>query len=223
MKKPLIVLLHLTISINLFASTTEEECSNQLQTYGSGVTKEQIATDCYSVFKKSISQNAIHTSDDLNIEVLGKRNAFYIKNTELNTEELLSGVQSTLVDIRAISYSKLNKEVYVLENNSAEVKIFSSLVTGNIAPLRVIRTEQLMGAVDLTVHKDNVYVLNGTDHSVLVYSRLANYYGREGFQRLNLLNTYEGLPESSHSISIKDNNLVVHFNKNTETKVISIK
>jgi hypothetical protein len=213
----------MSLSSVAHADTSVDECSNQLQTYGSGVTKAEIASDCYDVFKSNISENALDKNEDSKIEALGKLNAFYIKNIETKTEGLLSGNKSTLIDIIAITYSAQNNEVYVLENDTSEIKIFSSLLTGNIAPLRVIRTEQLMGATDLAVHKDNVYVLNSTDHSILVYSRFANYFGREGYQKLNLINTFEGLPESSHSLSIKNDELTVHFNKNTETQTILLK
>lgn len=215
----MIKLLLALLFINSAYSATSEECSNQLITLGSGVEKSEIDGSCYDLFKDQAKENSKYTSIENKIEVIGHKNSLYIKNLESNQLLVTAGIYSTLEDVIAVDYNKEKSEVLILEKNTSEVKVFSSFIAGNVAPYRVIRTEELIGAVDILSIGDEIYVLNEKDSSILVYNRLANYFGREGYQKLDLIKVYESIPSTAQSIELVDEKINV---LDVDKKLVSV-
>ena len=90
-----------------------------------------------------------------------------------------------------------NNEIAVLEK-SGDILFFSSIITGNVAPYRILRSKELDGASDLVVDPkaDHVVVLNRKSGSVLHFSRKANYLGAECKKNLSLIKSDDLSPQT---------------------------
>jgi len=222
------LLLLSLFTISAFANTTDVitsqvECSNQLEKYGFGIGLKDISNDCYDSLKEGISQKLIYTNEDEKIEIVGKLNAILIKNLETKQFNITAGKTTKLKSIIALEYNKDHKEIYVLDSDGSEVKTFPSDMQGSISPRRVLRTEQLIGAIDIAVKDNYIYVLNAKDNTIYVYHREASYHRREQYQKLDLVTSYENLPDQLNSIEIKDENLIIKYNDSKDAKIILIK
>jgi hypothetical protein len=204
MIKTLIILL---LSINLSFAVTVEECSNQLSSLGDGSGKNFVNLDCYETLKTSSSSKTIFTNDTL--EIIAHKNSFYVKDLISKKELVTAGRYTNLKNVIAMDYDSINKEVAVLEKDTGDILFFSSVITGNVAPYRTIRTEQLVGAIDIKVHHDEVFVLNSKDNSVIVYKRTANFYGRKDHKNLEILRNYNNVPSEAQSIDLVNDELIL--------------
>ena len=77
--------------------------------------------------------------------------------------------------------------------------IFSAKYTGNVAPLRIIRHQDLDGATDLTFlpKTEEIAIQVKGRKEVLTFSRLANFFGREGQKKLNVRRLFLGMTSLS--------------------------
>jgi hypothetical protein len=209
-------------SINLAFASSVEECSNQLSALGDGSGKNFVSSTCFETFKSNAPKKSIYTSDTQ--EIIALKNSFYIKDIISKKELITAGRFTTIKDIAAMDYDKENNEVAILEKGSGDILFFSSIITGNVAPYRTIRTEQLFGAIDIKVFNDEVFVLNSKDNSVIVYNRLANFYGRKDHKNLEILRSYNNVPIEANSIElindemtlldIQNKKIIYSFSKN---------
>jgi hypothetical protein len=80
----------------------------------------------------------------------------------------------------------------VLEE-SGDVLFFSSKITGNISPFRILQDKELVGGSELVIDslRDQVVVNNKTTKRILFFSRLANVHAREGKQKLGIIKTID--------------------------------
>ena len=87
---------------------------------------------------------------------------------------------------------------------SGDILFFSSILTGNIAPFRILRNKELHGATNLVTdpNKDEVIVYLPTTGQLLFFSRTANFYGREGRKNLNVLRSLEDISSTINKMSI---------------------
>lgn len=201
------ILIMMMMTINIAWAQSVDECSQQLFKVGKGKRESKVNPACYDKFKSAAHKNGILVDEIQQKEFVAYKNSFFIK--DLNTKKLqyTAGENSTLEDALAIDYNKDFKEIYILEQHKGEVKIFSSMITGDIGPYRVIRTKHIIGAVDVLGVGQNVYVLNPKDESIYVYHRMGNYYGRKGKKNLNLLKAYEKIPSNTASLELVDGQL----------------
>jgi hypothetical protein len=100
---------------------------------------------------------------------------------------LIAGNYTELKSVRALAYDEKHEEIAVLEE-SGDILFFSAKITGNVAPYRIIKNKELVGATDLVVDgvKDLVMVNNERSKKVLFLSRLANIHARKGQEKLNI-------------------------------------
>jgi hypothetical protein len=201
-------------SLSSFAQVSVEECTNQLHVLGRGLSKKQIDSNCFMKIKKTVNSKAIVKTSNNSIEIYGAINSIFIENTKNNTFKVIAGSKSTLNSITAVEYDEMDKSIYILEKNSGIIKVFSDSIEGNIAPLRVIEINQLVGAVDLAVNGEHLFILNSKENSVIVINKSANSKVRERFRNIGIVDTLLNIPESVNSIKIINDQL--HLDSNDQ-------
>ncbi len=172
--------LILTI-IFLFPAMTFAECEKAAAQYGDGEGNDFIPADCRITAEKLAGQSAKKSYQNGKLNVVGLKNIVFVNN------KIIAGEYTMLQDVIAVAFDEVNNEVAALERNG-DVLIFSAKYTGNVAPLRVIRHQDLDGASDLTFlpKSEEIAVQMKSRKEVLTFSRLANFYGREGHKKLNV-------------------------------------
>lgn len=165
-------------------------CQDQAESFGNGKGDDHISSKCISHFKMmSINSNAMKESFLVKMKVYGYRNMIFLeKNIEGKvTQEIIAGSSTELNSIQTLAIDEKNKEIAVLEENG-NILFFSSKITGNIAPYRVIKHKELEGANDIVVdsERDFVIVNNNKNKRILFFSRLADINGRRKNQSLDI-------------------------------------
>ena len=128
-----------------FAEPTRQElsqCEKQAHNFGDGRGRDYIPNECYDHFLKLASAQASKKSADGKVEVYGYRNIVFIQDPKFKSkgQNVIAGSYTELNDIVAIALDEINKEIVVLEKSGA-VLFFSSVVTGNVAPLRILKNK----------------------------------------------------------------------------------
>ena len=193
------ICLCLIFSSLSFAEPTKQElsqCEKQAHNFGDGRGRDYIPTECYDYFFKLIAPQALKKSVDGKISIYGYRNIVFILDPSVNSkrQNVIAGNYTELNDIVTVALDEINKEIVVLEKSGA-VLFFSSVITGNVAPLRILKNKDLNGASDIVVNakKQEVIILNNNNHEIHFYSRLANDLGREGKKKNTLLRRFENI------------------------------
>jgi hypothetical protein len=234
MKKDFMNFKYFTLSLSLFSSfvlaaPSEQDlrnCEHEGRNFGSGKGPESISASCYIHFSASAYPQAVKKSLDEKWKITGHRNIVYVEKKVNNVyvKTLISGSNTQLDDVIAVAIDDVNNEVAVLER-SGDVLFFSSIVTGNVAPLRTIRTKELTGAVDLVIDIKNseVILANAKTKNILFYSRLANFFGREEKRNLTLTKRIDGFPMGDDSLAISPTNQELFALDSANSQVIIYK
>lgn len=203
-----ILILSLLFISNVFALPTEQElsiCEQEAAKFGDGTGKDKISQMCFSHFKKMSLVHASEECLDGKYQVIGHRNLVFIdhKNNSYSLKEVIAGSSTELKEVVAIALDEKNKEIAVLEKNG-DILFFSSVIMGNVAPLRILRLKELEGATDIAIDskRNRIIVLNKKSESLLFYSRLGNIHGFQGKKNLSLQKSIAKLPSSTESIAI---------------------
>ena len=178
-----------TLLLSIFAYGQDARvgmCEKEAESFGNGLGKDHIPFECIDVIKQAATASALKISSDGKIVAFGHKNIIFIKKNE--KVRVIAGSYTELEDILSIAIDEANQEVAVLDQNG-DVRFYSSYITGNVAPLRVIKHKDLEGAVDLVINTKNneVIVLNKAQRSLLFFSRLANYHAPEKMKRMSVL------------------------------------
>ncbi|MBC7540671.1 MAG: hypothetical protein H7281_17760 [Bacteriovorax sp.] len=201
MKKLITFLFFVGIYNSIIVASTELPneadvvlCQDQAENYGNGKGDDIINQSCIESFKKMAAPEAKSESKSMKMKFFGYRNTVLIekyKNNILFTE-IIAGNSSELKAIRALTFDEKNQEVVVLDD-SGDILFFSSKITGNIAPFRILKHKDLVGACELVVDstRDQVVVNNKSTKRILFFSRLANFHAREGKQKLVILKSID--------------------------------
>ena len=194
-----LLILGLLFSIPALAQSTEQQldrCEKEGLNFGNGLGKSSISTDCFSHFFKSHSPEAFKKSSDGKMSAYGHRNIVFIQDPNVNSERqnVIAGIYTELEDVAAVALNDKQKEIAVLEK-SGDILFFSSIITGNVAPLRILKNKELIGASDLLINslRMEVIVLNKKSHEILFFSSLANANGRPEKKNLNLLRSFDNI------------------------------
>jgi hypothetical protein len=186
-------------SFSALAQPTEQQldrCEKEGLHFGNGQGKNTISIDCYSHFLKSLSPEAFKKTSDGKISAYGHRNIVFIQDPHVKSDRqnVIAGIYTELEDVAAVALNEKQKEIAVLEK-SGDILFFSSTITGNVAPLRILKNKELSGASDLVINslKMEVIVLNKKSHEILFFSTLANANGRPGKKKLNLLRSFDNI------------------------------
>ena len=194
-----LLILGLLFSFPALAQPTEQQldrCEKEGLNFGNGLGKSSISTDCFSHFFKSHSPEAFKKSSDGKMSAYGHRNIVFIQDPNVNSERqnVIAGIYTELEDVAAVALNDKQKEIAVLEK-SGDILFFSSIITGNVAPLRILKNKELIGASDLLINslRMEVIVLNKKSHEILFFSSLANANGRPEKKNLNLLRSFDNI------------------------------
>lgn len=174
--KSLILILVFLFPVRVFAS-----CEKAAAGFGDGEGNDTIPAECFKTAEKLALPAAKKSYPEHKVNIIGLKNIVFVNNN------VIAGEYTKLEDVIAVSFDEKNNEIAVLER-SGDVLIFSARITGNVAPLRVIRHADLDGAVDLRFlpKTEEVAILMPEKKEVLTFSREANFYGREGKKKLNI-------------------------------------
>lgn len=186
-----------TTMAEMVERTSEEEiviCQDQAENFGNGKGDDVISKKCMESFKSMATSEAVTTSKIMKMKFYGYRNMVLIEKYKKNSivTEIIAGSSTELKSIRALAFDEKNQEVAVLEE-SGDVLFFSSKITGNISPFRILQDKELVGGSELVIDslRDQVVVNNKTTKRILFFSRLANVHAREGKQKLGIIKTID--------------------------------
>lgn len=182
---------------NLLTKEEISSCQKQANEYGNGKGDDYISEQCQNSFKGMANSLAIKKTKGLKITFYGHRNMLLLeKNIDTAITTLITAGSSTkLKAIKTLAVDEKNQEVIVLEE-SGDVLFFTYKLAGNIAPYRILKHKDLVGASELVVDniKDQIIVYNNKTNKILFFSRLANVNGRKEKQFLNIIKTIQTLP-----------------------------
>jgi len=212
MNKLLILLFLFGINIKLVnaaeAVPGEEEiltCQDQADVFGNGKSDDIISKFCLELFIKQSPPSARVEFPSGKIKFYGYRNMIIIEKESNNrrVKEIIAGNSTELKSIQALAFDENNKEIVALDE-SGEVLSFTTTITGNIAPYRILRNKEIEGASELVIDytRDQIIVNNKKTKKILFFSRLANINGRKGKQRLMVLKTINTLGNELTNLSI---------------------
>jgi hypothetical protein len=202
----MLVLFFIFFTHSLFASNLDE-CINQLYALGDGSGKDYIPDHCYEDFKKVTTSKNTFLSKNDTFEVVAYKNAFFLKNLKTGQVQVTAGKYSKLENIQAIDLDVTKNEIAILLGNY-DIGIYSSYILGNVSPLRVIRNQSLTGCIDIKLIGDKVYALNPIEKSILVFDRNANFYGREGEKKLEVITVINEVHTNAVTIDYQNEKLV---------------
>lgn len=169
------------------------QCEKAASHYGDGEGNDSIPAECQKTAEKLAGPAAKKSYQKGKVNIVGLKNIVFVNNN------VIAGEYTMLQDVIAVAFDEVNNEVAALERNG-DVLVFSAKYTGNVAPLRVIRHQDLDGASDISFlpKTEEIAVQMKARKEVLTFSRLANFFGREGQKKLNvrrqIMNT-QMLPE----------------------------
>jgi hypothetical protein len=177
-------------------------CEIEGEKFGNGKGKDLISQSCLKLFKGSAKPQAIKSSPGGKINVFGHKNIIFIK--EGKQVRVIAGEYTELEDIVAVAIDEANQEIAVL-SGKGDVSFFSSHITGNVAPLRVLKHKDLGGSVDIALNtkRNELLVLNPSDQRIYFFSRLANKNAPENKRKSEILKVIDGLT-GHESISVDE-------------------
>ena len=202
-------------------------CEDQAHSFGDGRGKSKIQATCINAYKTAAGQTAIKKSSDGLMTVFGHRNIIFIERPDKASgirTDVLAGQSTTLEAATALSIDEKNNEIAVLEK-SGDILFFSSQITGNVAPYRVIKSQDLYGSTELAVDSinDQIIVVNNSKNSILFYSRLANVYAREEKKNLKLLKAIKDTSGSLSDLNVDLKNQEFSVTDQISKKIITYK
>lgn len=178
-----------TILTFLFTSSiafSADVCEGEGARYGDGTGKDVISSSCLIQIKESALPKTKKTFSN-GLSVYGHLDILFIdKEDHAGRAFIIAGKSTRLTKILAIALDEAHGEIGVLDQ-SGNVYFFSVEITGNITPLRVLKTSEMEGVSDLKVlpENDEVALLKEAERKILVYSRLANSRARADKRKLN--------------------------------------
>ena len=184
-------------------------CQDQADSFGNGKGDDSISIECLELIKKNVtsSENISLKKDSKILKIIfyGHRNIILVetKNGSSTVTNVIAGSSTNLNSILAIALDEKNKEIAVLED-SGKILFFTTTLTGNIAPYRILQHNELLGASELVVDstKDQVIVYNDKSKSLLFFSRLANINQRKEKQNLDIVKTINTREMSLKNLTI---------------------
>ncbi|MGE3610424.1 MAG: hypothetical protein AB7I27_12615 [Bacteriovoracaceae bacterium] len=202
--KILIFLIVVTIN-SVLASSELASCEAEILKFGDGSGRDKISSQCINLYLAKALPLGIEESLDEKWKVVGFHNMLVIakKDKSISERDLIAGSNTELSGIVAVTLDEAHQEIAVLLN-SGDILFFSSRILGNVAPLRVIKSKELEGAVDLAINPNTnqVIVLNQKSQSLLFYSSKANIHAHTEKKNLGPKKIIQRLPAMAQSIAI---------------------
>jgi len=211
-----IICLLLLANISLANEKKENLCEDQGHDFGNGKGSDSIDESCFNYFKSIASSTAKKKNLSGDTLAFGFKNVLFLERINGDID-VIAGNSTNLKSIQAIAFDEANKEIAVLEK-SGDILFFSTIITGNVAPYRILRSKNLYGSNDLAIdpNKEMVIVSNNSSNMILFYSRMANINGRKGKRNLEMIDSIEQIKGNivGLAISTKHNELFSLDNNN---------
>jgi hypothetical protein len=194
-------------------------CQDQAENYGNGRGEDIVELKCLNAFKQLASKKAIVEFPAEKLKYFGYKNMIIVERTKENVvkTELIAGNSTELKSVIAIALDEKNKELVVLES-SGDVNFFTTTLTGNVAPYRILKHQELKGASEIAIDQvhEQIAIYNKKTDSISFFSRLANKNAPKEKQHLEILKTIVTPIDFSH-LSIDPVSSDVHgIDKNTK-------
>lgn len=210
------LVLSITSNISLAEAVNEADivvCQDQAENYGNGKGDDIIGTNCLASFKRLAVKKSIVEATNLKMKFFGYKNMILIEKVKNNlvSTEIVAGNSTELKSIKAVAVDEKNQEVIVLEE-SGDVLFFTTTLTGNIAPYRILKHKNLQGASELAIDNvnDQIIVYNKKSEKIYFFSRLANVNAPKEKQKLKILATI-----NTSSLNFSDMSLDINKNEIT--------
>ena len=179
------------ITSSTFANESEiASCEKEGTRFGNGAGKDEIHRECLEKFSQKASAYTKRKGLDGKFSAFGHKNIIFINDpkTRLRGQNVITGKFTELEEVTALALDEENKEMAVIDR-SRDILVYSSVITGNVAPLRMLKSPDIEGAVDLVINpkKDQLIVLNPSSKQILIFSRLANIHAPQGKKKLEVL------------------------------------
>lgn len=185
--KKIIFLTFMMMTFGLHAADEIAMCEKEAMKFGDGNGRDSIPEECSKVFFEKGNEKLKKKSSDGKVSVHALKNIIFVKDpgSKMKGQNIIAGKYTELNDIVSIALDEKNKEIVVLDK-SGDIFFFSSVITGNVAPLRIIKHDDLEGAVEIKLlpEKDQIAILNSEGNVYLHFSRLANIHAPEGKKKL---------------------------------------
>jgi hypothetical protein len=218
--KNFILALTLLCSTYADAETEIALCEKEGSRFGDGLGRDAIPLECAVHFLKRSSAKLRVKSLDGSFSAFAYKNIIFIKDTKskLKGQNIIAGKYTELEEIQALTLDEKNKEIIVLEK-SGQILAFSSVITGNVAPYRKIKSDELEGASEIAVNpvKKEIIVLKPQTREILFYSRETNTNGPEEKKNHLPIGKIENVSGKEMKIDLQKQELEI-----TEEKRISI-
>lgn len=178
------------MSVSFAGDLHDAICEKEGSRFGNGTGRDFIPEECLSNLVSKTNSHTFRKSADGEFSVLGYKNIISIKDpkTRIKGQNVISGKYTELDEVTALAIDEVNKEIAVIDQGR-DIRVYSSVITGNVAPLRTLKSQDIEGAVDLVINpkKDQLIVLNPSTRQILFFSRLANYFGLEKMKKMEVL------------------------------------
>ncbi|MCP4913190.1 MAG: hypothetical protein GY909_08720 [Oligoflexia bacterium] len=223
--KKVILTFSTLLTLNTFASVATK-CEEQAHKFGNGEGKDTISKTCFDFDLSKVKPQAISEND--HIKVIGHHNRVYVINKSNGKYHAIAGIYTELDKVISVDIMTDRNEVLILQSNG-DILVFSTIITGNVAPYRTIKSKDLFGSKDITYDSasSKIIVSNPSTKSILKYDIKANSSGREGYKFDQLLSseTYSDLTlhqvhfEDKELLGLNNNGSIYKLNGKTSIKI----
>ncbi len=176
----------------------EVVCTDEAEFYGNGEGKDELNVNCINKFKKNAAASARVESEKLKVKFYGHKNIIIAdriitktidgKEIVKNLTDVIAGTSTELKSVKAMTIDETNEELVVLDHNG-DVYFFTTKFSGNIAPFRILRHNDLAQAesVSIDAQKNEVILHIPKMKKRYVFSRLANINAPIGKQKIEII------------------------------------
>lgn len=193
-----------------FADTETAMCEKEASKFGDGSGRDSIPSECAEHFLKKVSPKLKKISKDGLVTIYAYKNIIFIKdpNSKVKGQNVIAGKYTELENIQAITLDEANKEIVVLEENQ-DILSFSSVITGNVAPKRILKHKELEAASDLLIYKKHIIVLAEKNNEIIFFNREANIHAPEEKKFLSPVRTIRNVSGSGMQVNDESEELIV--------------
>lgn len=218
------LILFLLISSVCSADTDTAMCEKEALKFGDGSGKDSIPAECADHFLKKVSPKLKKVSNDGSVIVYAYKNIIFVKdpNSKVKGQNVIAGKYTELENIQAITLDEANKEIVVLEENQ-DILSFSSVITGNVAPKRILKHKELEDASDLLVYKKHIIVLADKNDEIIFFNREANVHAPEEKKFLSPVRTIRNISGSQMHVNDESEELLVVDQQKRSQSIFDLK
>lgn len=156
-------------------------CRAQAAEYGSGAGRGDRIHYCPTVILRSSSPLTRKTSYDSLVAAFAHANLLFFRKAKADgsgfTEHVITGHETKLGQIAALSIDHLNHEFVVLDDSQPDqILVYPLDEGGNLSPVRMIESPLVSGVRDIAVdpHGNRVFGAHPERASIVVFNRLAD-------------------------------------------------